>query len=252
MGRRVYVHVRSLINDRHENKHLQAAWNKYGQEAFQYEILESCTVDNVKAREQAWLDSIKESGVPVFNKHFSASGIEKGFRHSAENRAKMRERLSHFHPWTGRKHSEESRAKISVSAKVSPAAIAARVRTAEIKKGSHHSKETRAKISAAGKGRVFSTVSRAKLSQSLRTSERFRMAHLAALNARKGKPLSAGLRAKLSLAGKLRKHSIETKAKISNSLLTFNMAKNGLVPRGVEIYGGAIASATTFTLAVKE
>lgn len=38
--KRAYQHVSSLRNQRHQNKHLQASWNKWGEDAFLFEVLE--------------------------------------------------------------------------------------------------------------------------------------------------------------------------------------------------------------------
>ena len=40
--RRFSEHMRELNNNCHYNKHLQASYNKYGREAFSYEILCVC------------------------------------------------------------------------------------------------------------------------------------------------------------------------------------------------------------------
>jgi group I intron endonuclease len=47
-------HRKDLRAGVHKNKHLQAAWNKYGEEAFVFEILE--LTSEFDAREQYWID----------------------------------------------------------------------------------------------------------------------------------------------------------------------------------------------------
>lgn len=47
-------HRKELHAGTHKNKHLQAAWNKYGEEAFVFEVLE-LTIE-LDAREQFWID----------------------------------------------------------------------------------------------------------------------------------------------------------------------------------------------------
>jgi group I intron endonuclease len=54
--RRKSAHLRRLKAGKHENEHLQRAWNKYGPTAFEFEILE--VVDDLiwlRARETAWI-----------------------------------------------------------------------------------------------------------------------------------------------------------------------------------------------------
>lgn len=42
-------HFSRLMHNRHENIHLQNAYNKYGREAFEFEILETLSIDdNIK------------------------------------------------------------------------------------------------------------------------------------------------------------------------------------------------------------
>lgn len=56
VARRKYHHTRLLTKHKHPNSHLQAAWNKYGADAFHFEILEQ--VEDLlwlRAREQAWI-----------------------------------------------------------------------------------------------------------------------------------------------------------------------------------------------------
>ncbi len=83
----------------------------------------------------------------------------------------------------GRKHSEETKAKMS-----------------EVHKGKKHSEETRAKLSEANRGRKLSEETKAKMSE-----------------AHKGKKLSEETKAKISEASKGKKLSEETRAKISES-----------------------------------
>lgn len=49
-------HVNKLYGNRHENDKLQKAWNKYGEKAFQFKILEVAEEKDLVAREQYYLD----------------------------------------------------------------------------------------------------------------------------------------------------------------------------------------------------
>lgn len=53
---RFHEHIHNLKNNKSHNKHLQAAWNKYGEEAFIFEVLEYCDEDKRFNREQYYLD----------------------------------------------------------------------------------------------------------------------------------------------------------------------------------------------------
>lgn len=50
-------HKHELIKNKHFNKHLQAAWNKYGAESFNFEVLEVCHRERAVALEQFYIDS---------------------------------------------------------------------------------------------------------------------------------------------------------------------------------------------------
>lgn len=53
---RLKAHKEALNRGSHKNKYLQNAWNKYGAEAFVFEIVEVCEKDNCREREQYYLD----------------------------------------------------------------------------------------------------------------------------------------------------------------------------------------------------
>lgn len=48
-------HKYMLKNNKHENSHLQGAYNKYGEDAFEYSILECCDMSVLKDREEYWI-----------------------------------------------------------------------------------------------------------------------------------------------------------------------------------------------------
>lgn len=80
-------HIRTLRGKRHKNKHLQNAWNKYGEDSFEFSILEYVdNVENLIFVEQRYMDFFK----PQYNK-CPVAGNMLGFRHTMESRAKMRE-----------------------------------------------------------------------------------------------------------------------------------------------------------------
>lgn len=53
--RRWATHKRDLKNNKHENDHLQKAYNKYGENAFKYQIIEECTQEELKNKEKYWI-----------------------------------------------------------------------------------------------------------------------------------------------------------------------------------------------------
>lgn len=63
--KRRWVEHRTQLNHRcHGNAHLQNAWNKYGEKAFKFSVLEH--TKSLDKREQYWLDQIKKT-CPIYN-----------------------------------------------------------------------------------------------------------------------------------------------------------------------------------------
>lgn len=50
-------HELHLIAGTHVNAHLQSSWNKYGSESFAFDIIEECSKDNLRIREQIILEN---------------------------------------------------------------------------------------------------------------------------------------------------------------------------------------------------
>lgn len=53
---RLSHHIWELENNIHPNKHLQNAWNKYGQNSFIFSVIEECDESKLTEREQYWID----------------------------------------------------------------------------------------------------------------------------------------------------------------------------------------------------
>lgn len=104
-------HFSKLANNKHINAHLQNAYNKYGREAFDFEVLETIDIDdNIKdkllKREQFWIDNLK----PEYN-ILLVAGSNLGYHHTEEHAKHIREGQS------GRVLTEEHKAKLSEAAK---------------------------------------------------------------------------------------------------------------------------------------
>lgn len=56
---RLWSHRAELRHNKHQNAHLQSAWNKYGEQNFDYYILENCEECLLLEREQWYIDTIK-------------------------------------------------------------------------------------------------------------------------------------------------------------------------------------------------
>lgn len=81
-------HKSDLNNNRHHNKHLQSAWNMYGEENFNFEIIEICDESNINRKEQYWIEKY-DSYNSGYNLDLGGSGI-RGYKHSQEEIDKMR------------------------------------------------------------------------------------------------------------------------------------------------------------------
>lgn len=53
---RWYCHRSDLKNKKHDNDYLQKSWNKYGEENFQFRVLEQCHRDMLNEKERYYID----------------------------------------------------------------------------------------------------------------------------------------------------------------------------------------------------
>lgn len=56
--KRISVHKSELRKNKHSNPYLQKAWNKYGETNFICELVEQCSVDELKDKEIYWIDKL--------------------------------------------------------------------------------------------------------------------------------------------------------------------------------------------------
>jgi len=179
--KRWQVHKWKLCNNQHPNKHLQFAWNKYGQKVFKFKILERCSVSTLDEREQHYLD-IYVTKDNCYNIAQYSTSPNKGIKANPETIRKISKGNK------GKKRSQEVRTAMSI-----------RMKNRTI------TEETRKKMSESAKkrkGRVMSEETRKKIS-----------------SARKGKALSEEHKANLKIArNKRAPHSEETKRKIRESM----------------------------------
>lgn len=123
-------HRSELRRNIHPNKNLQNSWNKYGERAFAFSIVQECAENQLQYYEQWFLDTLQPFGKRGFNVAISAEASGRGLKWSEESRARMSVRLK------GREISQEHRMALSVALK-----------------GRIVSDESRAKMSKAAKGK---------------------------------------------------------------------------------------------------
>ncbi len=145
-------HLKCLRGGYHTNRHLQASFDKYGEDAFAWHTIEECPIELLLVHEQEFIDYLK----PAYNKALIAgSGPSPlGKKHSAETRAKMSRSQSanvlagtHGH-WPMRVWTEEQKRQCSVK-----------------QRGQRFTEEHRAKLSESHKGQSLSDETRRKLSE---------------------------------------------------------------------------------------
>jgi group I intron endonuclease len=107
-------HMSDLKCGRHHNNHLQYSYNKYGEDCFDFIILETCEISLLNEREIYWMEyyNVLDSG---YNQSVGGVGCM-GYRHTEEEIAKMRQiqnpkpvyqldKDGHFiKEWTGASH----------------------------------------------------------------------------------------------------------------------------------------------------
>lgn len=81
-------HKCDLNNNQHHNNHLQSSWNLYGQDKFEFSIIEETTLDNLDSRERFWIDYY-DSYYNGYNNDLGGQGCH-GYKHSQEEIDKMR------------------------------------------------------------------------------------------------------------------------------------------------------------------
>lgn len=161
---RKYQHLRALRANNLKNKKLQNAFNKYGEQNFEFSVIEYIeNINNLIKYEQYYIDTYDcvKNGYNVRQKaetnrgcKFGPLSDERKLIISTANKGKKRKPLTKetlckmSKAQTGRKHSEETKLKISKS-----------------NQGKIHSEETKHKIGVSSKGRIKSPETCKKLSE---------------------------------------------------------------------------------------
>jgi len=157
VNRRWSAHRRALIRQCHYNTRLQRAYDKYGANAFDWEIVQF--VDNkteLIAREQFWMNFFK----PVYNGRPVANS-PLGTKASAETRAKMSVSAKK------RGFTEEHKQNISKAKKgICTISEEQKKQLSVLNTGKILSAETRAKISVTSTGRYHTDEAKQKISAS--------------------------------------------------------------------------------------
>jgi group I intron endonuclease len=180
--RRWYRHKYELNKNKHDNQHLQNAWNKYGKNNFDFCVVEYVenNFNKLKETEEKYLKIIYEDKKNWNNKYYNLSEFSGDqYQHSEETKKKLSEshlgiklsdqakqRLSILNtgcgnPFYGKKHSIETKEKISKKIKGKNHPFYKKSRSDETKrklseknKGKKLSDEHKIKLSKINKGRI--------------------------------------------------------------------------------------------------
>lgn len=189
-------HKARAVKGTHHSAHFQRAWNKYGPDAFVFEVLIECRKDEILDHEQVFID--KES--PEYNTAKVVTAPMTGLSHGDDVREKIAASKR------GKKRSAETCAAMSIGMKGHVA----------WNKGKKMSPEICAINSAAQKGKKMSLASREAISKANKGRK---------MNGEWIEKLTERMKGKKYFAGK--KHSEEHKLKITERL-TQHHEHNGI------------------------
>ncbi len=156
-------HRSQLNRGKHHSRHLQAAWCKYGADAFEFVVLETVPApEHLLDRENFWIAKYMAAD----NRHgfncCPSAGSQFGMRHSQETRKKMSDAHS------GRQKTTEHQSAINASLKGRTLSDQCKKKLAAARRGTSHSDATRSKMSESRKGKTASPESRAKISAAMK------------------------------------------------------------------------------------
>lgn len=170
-------HLHKLRKGEHANRYMQKAFDKYGEEAFRFSILEKCKPEECVAMEQKYIDQFFNHEMCMNLAPTAQSTL--GVRYSEESRKKLSEiharrvvkdetRKLHSERMKNFRHSPEGRAKIAESNRRRKLSDEAKRKIGDKNRGRKQSPEARAKMSLAGRGRKKSPETRARMVEAQR------------------------------------------------------------------------------------
>jgi len=136
VAKRWREHVRQLNAGNHANKFLSRCWKKNGRDSFVFRVILVCDKTNLIMYEQLLMD--------FYNPEYNAApvaGSQLGFKMSAESRRKLSESAKRTKNFTGKRHSKETKERISASKRgvtQDPEVVRKRANTMISKKLSSH------------------------------------------------------------------------------------------------------------------
>lgn len=156
--KRLQRHKRLLINNKHNNEHLQNAYNMYGEDSFKFYIIEECDYKSLDDFERYYILQYK-----TYDREYGYN-IELGGKSNGPMSDETKEKLRKAN--IGKKMSEETKQKISKSNTGMKMPDSQRNALRLYHTGLRHSKETKRKIGIASRKENRSPETLRKMSES--------------------------------------------------------------------------------------
>jgi len=219
--RRFNAHRLRLRNGDHHSIRLQSSWNKHGESAFAFEVLEIVEDRGLLLEsEQRWLDAHVPHGANGYNV-LPRAGSRLGVRNTPEaiektasalrGRKRPRELVERLAAMKrGTKHSEETKEKCRAAHAGVPLSESHAASISAALKGRIFSDKHRAKISAANKGNTYGLGNRSSLGRKQSPEE---IAKRAASN--RGQKRTQEQIERMAAPNRGRKHTAEARANMS-------------------------------------
>jgi group I intron endonuclease len=145
---RIGNHKKELKNNKHYNKHLQSSYNKYGKDNFEFICLQECLLNQLAFREKWWMNLWNaKNNKNIYNIALDTECPSRGRKHTEETRKKISIKQKGKKYRLGIKHTEETKKKMSI-----------------LKIGKKHTEEHKNKISIAQIGKKCTKEKKQKIS----------------------------------------------------------------------------------------
>lgn len=174
-------HINALRKNNHVNTYLQNAWNKYGEENFIFEVLEFCSKNNLAKREDFW--------VKMFNTTNKKNGYN--IKLTDPNNKTIHSKETKLKISTSKKGKPSSRRGIKQTKEHSE-----KIRFANL--GKKRSNKTKEKISLSAKNKIVTFNTRKKISdihkgRKIKWADKIKETHLKSKNKKRRKVLQFDL-----------------------------------------------------------
>lgn len=151
-------HKQDLRRCAHHNQYLQRSWDKYGEDVFEFGILEYLDkIDELSLAEQFWIDIYREENKDLYNIGRYVDNPMRGRTHTEDVKRVLSD-LSKAAWARGAYDSEETRQRMSDAScrKHGPMSEEQKQKLREVSLGRKHSEETKRKMSKSHKGKKLS------------------------------------------------------------------------------------------------